>query len=299
MQRAEDGSRRRRKILQFRDIDCQQQQVVECGDSFDALLRGISCDECPWFIGQESGEDAHRNAERDGRTDGARVENLGAEMRQLLRLVIGDTGYDAHVGHLPRVRGKDAGNVRPDLDLPGVEGGAQEGRAVVRTSSPKRGRRAVRGAADEPGEDDSLTSVQMRPHLLVRKLASEGTVGPGVAVPVIGSDNAISPDVDRWYAAGAKDRGKENAHRLLAGGDNAVRIARAELPGTVDVGERVVEGGMELIERGDRGGAFLVVANGGCNVVMPGANSGDEPGDELAAVDSRGAGRIEIGRAHV
>ena len=50
---------------------------------------------------------------------------------------------------------------------------------------------------------------------------------------------------------------------------------------------------MELIERGNRGGALLVVTNGGRNVVVPGANLGDEPGDELAAIDSRGAGRIQ------
>ena len=64
-------------------------------------------------------------------------------MRQLLGFVIGDAGYDARVGHLTRVRGEDPGNVRPDLDLIGVEGGAQKGRAVVGAASSQRGRRTI------------------------------------------------------------------------------------------------------------------------------------------------------------
>ena len=50
---------------------------------------------------------------------------------------------------------------------------------------------------------------------------------------------------------------------------------------------------MKLIERSDSGGTLLVITNGRRNVVVPSANPGDEPGDELAAVDSRGAGRIQ------
>src|SRR5687768_11620183 len=97
--------------------------------------------------------------------------------------------------------------------------------------------------------------------LLGRQLTGKDAVGTGIAVPVVGGDDAIGPDMDGWYPAGAKRCREENAHRLLAGRDDAVRIAGAELPGAVNVRQRVVEGGMELVERSDRGDAFLVVGN--------------------------------------
>jgi hypothetical protein len=50
-----------------------------------------------------------------------------------------------------------------------------------------------------------------------------------------------------WYPAGAKLRREEKAHGLLAGSDDAVRVARAELASVVDIGQRVVQGGMELV----------------------------------------------------
>jgi hypothetical protein len=86
-----------RKILQFRNIDRQQEQVVESGYGFDTLLRGIAGDERPRFVGKEGGEDAHRDAERDRGADRARVQHFGAEVGQLLRFVVRDAGYDAGI----------------------------------------------------------------------------------------------------------------------------------------------------------------------------------------------------------
>ena len=122
---------------------------------------GLAGDERARFVRGEGGEDADRDVEGDGRADRARVEHLGAEVGQLLGLVVADLGDDAGVGDLARVGGEDAGHVGPDLDLVGVERGAEEGGAVVGAAAAERGRRAVRGAADEAGDDDGLAGVEM------------------------------------------------------------------------------------------------------------------------------------------
>ena len=75
MQRAEDGSRRRREILQLRDVDREQQQVVERGDGFDASSGASRVTSVPGSSGRNV-ERMHRNAERDCRSDGAGVEDL-------------------------------------------------------------------------------------------------------------------------------------------------------------------------------------------------------------------------------
>ena len=64
--------------------------------------------------------------------------------------------------------------------------------------------------------------IEMRPHLLGGQLAGADAVRTGVAVPVVGGDDAIGEDVNGGYAARAERRREENAHRLFAGGDDAV-----------------------------------------------------------------------------
>ncbi len=101
------------------------------------------------------------------------------------------------------------------------------------------------------------------------------------------------------HPAIAQGRRKEEAHRLFAGGDDAIGVAGAERTGAGNIGQGVIERRVELIERGDRRGALLLVGDAGGDVVIFGANLGGEGGGERFALGGGGAGGIEekIGHA--
>ena len=93
-----------------------------------------------------------------------------------------------------------------------------------------------------------------------------------------------------WRAPGAERGGHEDAHRLLAGGDDAVGAGRVELAGGGNLGQGVVEGGVELIEDGDGGGSLAVVRDLRRDAEVPVANGGERrPGGRVAGAAARAA----------
>ena len=100
----------------------------------------------------------------DRREDGARVQHLRAEVRELGRLVEREAlRHDARVRHQARIAGEHAVDVGPDLDLGGAERSAEErGRVVRPAAAERRGdagarwRRRSRRARDMAGGQDRL-----------------------------------------------------------------------------------------------------------------------------------------------
>ena len=94
---------------------------------------------------------------------------------------------------------------------------------------------------------------------------------------------------------GSGGGGQDDAHRLFAGGDDAVRSrAASSSRGAAHLGERFVQGGVELIEGGESGGALVLVGDLGGDAVVPSANLGSEPGRRSPRTFAgRGARRVE------
>ena len=79
-------------------------------------------------------------------------------------------------------------------------------------------------------------------------------------------------------AAGAEGGGDEDAHRLLAGGDDPVGVAFDERTGRGDRVERLVERGVELVQRGDGRGPLRFRVDAGEDAEVPLADGGGDLG---------------------
>ena len=81
------------------------------------------------------------------------MQDLGAEVRELHRLVVSQFRNDRRVADQPRVGAHDAGHVGPDIDLAGVEQRAEYRRRQVAAVAPERGLHTVAIARDKAGDD--------------------------------------------------------------------------------------------------------------------------------------------------
>jgi hypothetical protein len=78
-------------------------------------------------LGLERVADADRDLPRDRGLHRARVEHLGAEVRELAGLVVAHRVEHHGLGHAPRIGREHPVDVGPDDDLGGVEEGAEDG----------------------------------------------------------------------------------------------------------------------------------------------------------------------------
>ena len=273
------------EVFQLRHVDGEEGQPLQRGDRLDVLADGIAGDDGAGLLRREGRQDADGDILGDGRADGARVEHLRPEVRQLLRLVERDGRHDAGIGDLPRVGREDAGNIGPDLHFVGIDRGAGEGGGVVGAAAPEGGRLTVGGKPDEAGHDDGEPLLDER-----QDSAGGGGTGfiaqrAGRAEAVVGGNHRVGPDVGGRGAARAEGGGHHHAHRLLAGGDDAVREAIAELSGGSHLVERCVQAGVEVGENRRR--AIALGRNG---------NAGEDAGmlrTDLRRGDS-GGGAITL-----
>jgi hypothetical protein len=106
----------------------------------------------PRFCGREGVADVDRDVARDRRLHRLRMDDLGAEVRQLHRLVVGELVDDLGIRHQARIGRQHAVDVGPDVDLGALssapkidpENRCRCGRAW--SACPDRGR-------DEAGDD--------------------------------------------------------------------------------------------------------------------------------------------------
>ena len=99
-------------------------------------------------------EDADGDVPRRGRLNGLRVQDLGAEVRELGGLAERQARHELRIGDHARIGGEHAVHVGPDLNLLGVERRAEDGGGVIRPSPPERRRDALARGADEASRHD-------------------------------------------------------------------------------------------------------------------------------------------------
>jgi hypothetical protein len=76
--------------------------------------------------------------------------------------------------------------------------------------------------ANETGEDHRTTGVEVGADFLLRQLARARPIGPRIAVAIVCGDHAVGPDVNGLRAPRTEHRRQQDAHRLFAGGHDAV-----------------------------------------------------------------------------
>ncbi|MEI2791068.1 MAG: hypothetical protein V9E93_19735 [Steroidobacteraceae bacterium] len=101
-----------------------------------------------------------------------RVDDLGAEVREFHRLVVGERVDHLRLGHEARVSAQDAVDVGPDHDLGGIEQRAEDRCRVVAAVAAQRRLQALRVGCDEAGHDQRADELgrhqrsQLRPGLI-------------------------------------------------------------------------------------------------------------------------------------
>ena len=83
----------------------------------------------------------------------ARVQHLGAVMRDLRRLAVVQLRNEPGVGHEPGIGGEDAGHVLPEHDAPRAERWREQSRGQIRAAASERDDAAVGCRTDEAGHD--------------------------------------------------------------------------------------------------------------------------------------------------
>ena len=107
----------------------------------------------PGNDGIEGVLDQERDRRLARRMHRGRIDHLGAEVRELEQLVVGQSRQRERGLDPTRIRRQHAVDVGPDLDPLGTEGHAEERRRVVGAAAPERRGLAVEGRADEAGDD--------------------------------------------------------------------------------------------------------------------------------------------------
>jgi hypothetical protein len=162
------------------------------------VIRGA--DQRAGLFGAEGVADAHRDARGAGRRDGARVEHLGAEVRQLEGLFEAQRRQHARRRRDPRVGGRDAVDVGPDLEQPRVERLGEQGGGVVGAAAAEAHRLPLRIAAVETRQEDKA----------VRRLrGAEAGEAPA-------HRRGLRGRLERVAGAGQDGERVEQAHRLAA-----------------------------------------------------------------------------------
>ncbi len=143
-----------------RDRDDQVIQVV--GDRFDRwpALLDPGDDHRAGVVGLERVEAPHRDTLTDRRPDGGRMEHLPAVVRELAGLVERECLERFRAGGEARIGGHDAIHVAPDLDLLGVDRGAEGRGGVVRAVPAQRRDAPALRLADVASHDRELRQLQ-------------------------------------------------------------------------------------------------------------------------------------------
>ena len=135
-----------------------------------------------------------RAGDRDER---ARMQHLGAVVRDLRRFAMVQLRNQPRVRHEPRIRGQDAAHVLPQHDLARAQRPGQQRRRQIRSAAAERRRAAVRRLADEAGHDRRGAGGEQRAQRAPGAPAGLRQVGRGAAVLAVGRDDLAGVDVLR------------------------------------------------------------------------------------------------------
>ncbi len=115
--------------------------------------RASTLDQRARVFGPEGVADAHRNTRRARRRDRPRMQDLGAEMRQLHRLFVAHALEAGGRRGEARIGGEDAVDIGPDLEQARLESLREERRRVVRAAAAEAHHLAALVATEEAGQE--------------------------------------------------------------------------------------------------------------------------------------------------
>ena len=154
MQRGEHALRRARHTDQARAFQADQGKA---GIQREALDRpamaaiAIGIDTGAGEFGLEGIAHQDRQAARDRRGHRLRVDHLRAEVGQLAGLAVAHRPQRDRFRHQPWVRREHAVDIRPDVQLGGIEQGGEDRAGKIAAVAAEHGRQAVLAAGDEAG----------------------------------------------------------------------------------------------------------------------------------------------------
>ena len=233
-------------------------------------------------------QDPDRDVLGDGGQNGARVQDLRAEIRQLRGFLERQPRHDVRRGDDARVGCHHAVDVGPDLNLAGVERGAEYGGRVVGPATAERRGHAGRRGSDVPAGDRHVAGGDER-------LEVRGHGGSGLfhrrqrtAEGVVGDQHASRIDPDGRKARHLAGRFDDTAAQELAEGGHRIAGARRRVFQSADRVQQVAELGQvsrDAHSQGRRLGRRLVR-----NRVVP-LLEVVEPGSHCRRVGGRGRSR--------
>ena len=125
-------------------LDVDQRDLLDAGDPLDRVRRHRRlADQRSRLLRRERVADPDRNPLLHRRRHRLRMNHLGAEVRELHRLVIGERVDHRRVGHAARIGAEHAVDVGPDVNL-------ARRRAGRRRSTPRNRCRCVRASSAAP-----------------------------------------------------------------------------------------------------------------------------------------------------
>ena len=166
------------------------------------------------------------------------MQHLGPEIGELRRLGVRQAGDRPGPRHHARVGGEHAAHVRPDLNLPRVERGANQGRGVVGPASPERGRYAVHRRGDVAAQDGNESVVEQRGERGAGALERDGQERFGAAMCCISGETVARVDVAPCHARPSQRRREERRRESLAVRRNLVPQCRSPVWLLLDVVEQ-------------------------------------------------------------
>ena len=137
-----------------RTLKIDERDVLDGRDALHGERRfRIGTDEGRRAVRREGVADPDRDRSADGGRHGLRMDDLGAEIGELHRLVIGQRIDDLCVGDPPGIRRQHAIDIRPDVDRLGIEQCPEDRGGEIAAVAPEGGLHTARIAGDEPGDD--------------------------------------------------------------------------------------------------------------------------------------------------
>src|SRR6266511_1266678 len=149
-------------------------------------------------------EHSHGNVMLHGRQKGRRMQYLGAEAGQLGGLMEADLGDALRLGAHARIGGENAADVGPDLNARGVQGGADDGRRVVRAAASQGGDLAAFAGGDEAAEHRNQVLLEQRRNGLLEPGADGRGQRGGRRVFGVGNDELAGIGVGCGEAEGVE-----------------------------------------------------------------------------------------------
>ena len=156
--------------------------------------------------------DADRDAPVGCRLNRLGMKHPGAEVGELGRFRVGETGDGARSRHDARIGSEDSTHVRPDLDFAGVEGCAHQRGAVVGSTASERGGPPGLRRSDVAAQDGDQGGVEQRHELSAGPALGVSRHRVGPAISRVGDDAAAGID-----GVGREPRRREHCREQRGG----------------------------------------------------------------------------------